>query len=197
METEPATKTPSEILPSHQERQLVEQVLSKDRKATAEFVAFCTDSVYSFVRKRLLPRVELVEDVMQEILLAAWQSLPKFRRDASLRSWILAIARHKVDDYYRRRLRETDITEEGELSAEPAIEPLLDRHLDAAAEQDRVERTLALLPEAYTLALIWRYRDEKSVREMAQLSGKTEKAMERLLARARQNFRKEWNHAQS
>ena len=196
METESAIKT-TETLPSHQERQLVEQVLSKDRKATAEFVAFCTDSVYSFVRKRLLPRVELVEDVMQEILLAAWQSLPKFRRDASLRSWILAIARHKVDDYYRRRLRETDITEEGELSAEPAIEPLLDRHLDAAAEQDRVERTLALLPEAYALALIWRYRDEKSVREMAELSGKTEKAMERLLARAREHFRTEWNHAKS
>ena len=198
METESATKAASsETLPSYRERQLVEQVLSKDRKATAEFVALCTDSVYWFVRKRLVPRVELIEDLVQEILLAAWQSLPKFRGDASLRSWILAIARHKVDDYYRRRLRETDITEDGEPSAEPAIEPMLDRHLDAAAAQDRVERTLALLPEAYTLALIWRYRDEKSVREMAQLSGKTEKAMERLLARARQNFRKEWNHAQS
>jgi RNA polymerase sigma-70 factor, ECF subfamily len=197
LETEPAIRASSETLPSYQERQLVGQVLSKDRKATAEFVAFCTDSVYSFVRKRLVPRVELVEDLMQEILMAAWQSLPTFRGDASLRSWILAIARHKVDDYYRHRLRESDITDEGESSAEPAIEPMLDRRLDAAAEQDRVERTLALLPEAYTLALIWRYRDEKSVREMAELSGKTEKAMERLLARARQNFRKEWNHAQS
>jgi len=54
-----------------------------------------------------------------------------------------------------------------------------------------------LLPEAYALALIWRYRDEKSVREMAELSGKTEKAMERLLARAREHFRTEWNHAKS
>jgi len=197
LQTEPAIKTPSETLSSHQERQLVEQVLSKDRKATGEFVAFCTDSVYSFVRKRLLPRVELVEDVMQEILMAAWQSLPKFRGDASLRAWILGIARHKTDDYYRRRLREADITEEGGSPADPAVEPLLDRHLDAAVEQDRVEQTLALLPEAYTLALIWRYRDEKSVREMAELSGKTEKAMERLLARARETFRREWNHAQS
>jgi RNA polymerase sigma-70 factor, ECF subfamily len=197
VETQPAMEISSDTLPLNDERRLVEEVLSKDRKATAEFVALCTDSVYLFVRKRLLPRVELVEDVVQEILLAAWQGLPKFRGDASLRSWILGIARHKIDDYYRRRLRETDITKEGEPLAEPAIEPLLDRHLDAAAEQDRAERTLALLPEAYTLALIWRYRDEKSVREMAQLSGKTEKAMERLLARARENFRKEWNHAQS
>jgi DNA-directed RNA polymerase specialized sigma24 family protein len=52
-----------------------------------------------------------------------------------------------------------------------------------------------MLPEAYTLALIWQYRDEKSIREMAQLTGKTEKAMERLLARARENFRRRWSDA--
>lgn len=192
-----AIKISSETSATHHQRQLVAQVLSKDRKATGEFVAFCVDSVYSFVRKRLIPRVEMVDDLLQEILLAAWQGLPKFRGDASLRSWILGIARHKLDDYYRRRLRETEITEESESSVEPAIEPLLEQHLDAAVEQARVERTLALLPEAYALALIWRYRDEKSVREMAELSGKTEKAMERLLARAREHFRREWNHAQS
>lgn len=197
MEAETAIKTSSDTLPSYQEGRLVQEVLSKDRKATAEFVAFCADSVYSFVRKRLAPRIELVEDIMQEIFLAAWRGLPKFRGDASLRSWILGIARHKIDDYYRRRLREAEITEENELSVDPAIEPPLDRDLDAATEQDRVEKTLASLPEAYALALIWRYRDEKSVREMAELSGKTEKAMERLLARARENFRREWNHAQS
>ena len=197
MEAGSAIKMSSEPLPSYQERRLVEEVLSKDRKATAEFVAFCVDSVYSFVRKRLIPRVEMVDDVMQEILLAAWQGLPKFRGDASLRSWMLGIARHKVDDFYRRRLRDSEITEESEPSVEPAMEPGLDRHLHAAAEQDRVERTLALLPEAYAMALIWRYRDEKSVREMAELSGKTEKAVERMLARARENFRREWNHAQS
>ena len=192
-----AIKISSETSATSHERQLVAQVLSKDRKATAEFVAFCVDSVYSFVRKRLIPRVEMVDDLMQEILLAAWQGLPTFRGDAGLRSWILGIARHKVDDFYRRRLRDSEITEESEPSAEPVMEPVLDRHLDASAEQDRVERTFALLPETYAMALIWRYRDEKSVREMAALSGKTEKAMERILARARENFRREWNHAQS
>ena len=45
--------------------------------------------------------------------------------------------------------------------------------------------------------LVWRYRDEKSLREMAELCGKTEKAMERLLARARENFRRRWNDAGS
>jgi DNA-directed RNA polymerase specialized sigma24 family protein len=81
-----AIKISSETSVTDHERQLVAQVLSKDRKATAEFVGFCVDSVYSFVRKRLIPRVGMVDDLMQEILLAAWQGLPKFRGDAGLRS---------------------------------------------------------------------------------------------------------------
>lgn len=191
MESTSETRRSSEFSAQEQERRLVERVLVKDRKATAEFVAFCADAIYSFVRRRMLPRTELVDDIMQEILLAAWQGLQRFRNEASLRSWILGIARHKIDDYYRSRLRDLEITEE-EPGSELMVQPGMDLNLDTAAEQDRVQRTLQLLPEAYALALIWRYRDEKSLREMAQLSGKTEKAMERLLARARENFRRRW-----
>jgi RNA polymerase sigma-70 factor (ECF subfamily) len=176
------------------EQRLVAEVLAKDRKATAEFVARCADWLYSFVRHRLAPRTEMVEDLVQEVLLAAWQGLPSFRADANLRSWVLGIARHKVEDYYRRRIREAESNEEEEDSAaELAVVPMFEQQLDSAIQQERVQATLALLPEAYGLALLWRYRDGKSAREMAQLTGKTEKAIERLLARARENFRRRWN----
>jgi RNA polymerase sigma-70 factor, ECF subfamily len=176
------------------ERRLVASVLEKDRKATAEFVDRCADWVYPFVRRRLVPRTDVIEDTLQDILLAAWQALPTYRGDSSLQTWILGIARHKIDDYYRRRMREDSISEEEEDSApEPAMAPNLEQQLDSAAQQEKVQQILSSLPETYALALIWRYRDEKSVREMAQLSGKTEKAMERLLARAREQFRRRWN----
>lgn len=111
-----------------------------------------------------------------------------------MQSWILGIARHKIDDYYRKRIREDGTSEEEEDSApEPAMAPNLEQQLDSAAQQVKVQQILSTLPETYALALIWRYRDEKSVRDMAQLSGKTEKAMERLLARAREHFRRRWN----
>ncbi|HEX6804636.1 MAG TPA: sigma-70 family RNA polymerase sigma factor [Terriglobales bacterium] len=179
-----------------EEGRLLAGVLAKDRKATAEFVDRCADWLYPFLRRRLLPRSELVEDLMQEVLLAAWQGLPDFRRDASLRAWILGIARHKVEDYYRKQLRDADATGDDDAAEELAVVPLFDEHLDMAARQGRVQQVLSALPEAYALALIWRYREEKTVREMAQLAGKTEKAMERLLARARENFRKRWSDAQ-
>jgi len=175
------------------ERRLVASVLAKERKATAEFVEQCADWLYPFLRRRLVPRPEVIEDILQDILLAGWQALPTYRGDSSLQSWILGIARHKIDDYYRRRIREEDISEEEDSAPEPSMVPMLEQQLDSAAQQDKVQETLSGMPESYALALIWRYRDERSVREMAQLSGKTEKAMERLLARAREDFRRRWN----
>lgn len=175
------------------DRCLVAQVLAKDRKATAEFVALCADCVYPFVRRRLMPKAEFIEDLAQEILLTAWQDLPSFRGDGDLRAWVLGIARHKVEDHYRKRIREATIEDKEEDSAnEPFLQPLFEEQLDNESRRQKIEAVLATLPEAYGLALIWRYRDNRSTREMAQLTGKTEKAMERLLARAREGFRKRW-----
>src|SRR5215471_15611753 len=162
------------------EVQLVSAVLRKDRKATAEFVSLCSDWIYPFVRYRLLPRTDVVEDLMQEVLISAWKNLPNFRGDAGLRDWVLGIARHKVEDYYRKRIREAELEDEDTIASEPAISSQVQDQIEAAADCDRVHRTLAQLPEPYGLALIWRYRDGKSLREMGQLTGKTEKAMERL-----------------
>jgi RNA polymerase sigma-70 factor (ECF subfamily) len=180
------------------DRRIVSGVLAKDRKVTAEFVSRCADWIYPFVRHRLVPRGELVEDLMQEVLLTAWQALPNFRGDATLRSWVMGIARHKLEDYYRRRIREVEVSEDDDDSLSNQVAtPAFEQQLDSAAQQKRVQRVLAMLPEAYALALIWQYRDEKSVRDMAQLTGKTEKAMERLLARARETFRRRWSDGQA
>jgi len=178
------------------EAQLVSAVLRKDRKATAEFVSLCSDWIYPFVRYRLLPRMDMVEDLMQEVLISAWKNLPNFRGDAGLHAWVLGIARHKVEEYYRKRIREAELEDDETDVREPTAVSSIQERLEAAADRERVHRTLAQLPEVHALALIWKYRDEKSLREMAELTGKTEKAMERLLARARESFRKRWNDDQ-
>jgi RNA polymerase sigma-70 factor (ECF subfamily) len=177
---------------------LVAAVLRKDRKATAEFVARYADGLYSYVRSRLAPRYDHVDDLVQEVFLAAWESLSHYRGTGSLQAWVIGIARHKVEDYYRERLRVLESIEDTD--QEPVTSaPALDFH--QFLEQDQVRkntwRVLAGLPERYRLALIWRYWEKASSREMALRTGKTEKAIERLLARARAEFRERWNHAQS
>ena len=59
---------------------LVAAVLRKDRKATAAFVARCVDDLYGYVRSRLAPRYNEVDDMVQEIFLAAWESLSHYER---------------------------------------------------------------------------------------------------------------------
>jgi RNA polymerase sigma-70 factor, ECF subfamily len=177
---------------------LVGEVLRKDRKATAEFVERYADCVYSYVRRRVMPQAETVEDLVQEVFLAAWNSLERFRGEASLRHWLLGIARHKVEDYYRRRLREPVVPDEiDEELPEHVFIPKYEDQLDRAANLEKTYRVLAKLPENYGLVLFWRYMEQRSAREMAELTGRTEKAVERLLARARDRFRKEWNNVSS
>ena len=175
---------------------LVAEVLRKDRKATAEFVSRYTDWVYAYVRRRVMPQTEVAEDLVQEVFVAAWRGLKSYRGDASLRSWLLGIAGHKVDDYYRKRLRTSDWPDADDDSvAEPSVIPMYEEQIDRALLHEKAHRVLASLPEAYCLVLLWRYQEDRSAREMAQLTGKTEKAIERLLARAREHFKRRWNHA--
>ena len=181
--------------PVTEDQRLVAAIQRKDRKATAEFVSRHTDAIYRYVYSRLVPRADRVDDLVQEVFLAAWENLSGYRGASSLESWLLGIARHKVEDYYRARLREHEPLEAIEVKPNfETLSPDFDGLLDRELVQKRTRQVLARLPEKYRVALLWRYWDRCSAREMAARTGKTEKAIERLLARARDEFRWIWNH---
>lgn len=182
----------------HSDRELVADVLAKDRKATAEFVARYADHVYGYVRRRLIPHIDLVDHLVQEIFLAAWDNLDKFKGDCPLGNWLVGIARHKVEDHYRKRLRELQHHDEREeLIAEPASFDDLEEALAKRQAGQRIQEVLKMLPEMYSMMLLWRYWEQRSSRDIATKIGRTEKSIERLLARARQQFKKRWNEQQS
>jgi len=177
---------------------LIKCVLEKDRKATAEFVDRCAADLYSFVRARLAPRYDHVDDMVQDIFLAAWENLNHYRGSGSIGAWMMGIARHKLEDYYRVRLRAPESIDHAD--HDPivlAVPPELLDLLEKKQMRKITWRVLTSLPESYRLALIWRYWENASAREMALKTGKTEKAIERLLARARAEFRERWNHDQA
>jgi RNA polymerase sigma-70 factor (ECF subfamily) len=176
------------------DRELAVEVLRRDRKATAEFVGRFADHIYGYVQRRLFPRTDLADDLVQEVFLAAWESLDQFRGDSSLHNWLLGIARHKVEDHYRKSLREVQLLDEEE-SSTPVPAGFLDREevLDRQTAEKKVQGILASLPEPYRVVLLWRYWEKRSLGEIAAQTGKTEKAIERLLARARHQFKKGWN----
>ncbi len=195
------TATGSTIPPSSrptaavsEDLRLAAAVLRKDRKATADFVNRYADPIYSYLSRRLIPRADLVDDLVQEVFLAAWESLGAFQGQASLRAWLLGIARHKVEDHYRARLRDPEplADQEAEPGTKLAVEPLIDKLLDRDRLERKTKLVLEQLPETYSAVLLWKYWEHRSAREMAQRTGKTVKAIERMLARARDQFKRRW-----
>ena len=176
---------------SSDEMQLVAAMRRSDRKATAQFVSRYADAIYGYVNYRLAPRADLVEDVVQDVFLAALASLASFQGTSSLRTWLLGIARHKVEDHYRRRLRAPEPLDE-DAAELPIDTPLPDEAIDRGRAREKAQHVLQQLDEAHRLVLLWRYWDSRSVRDIANATGKTEKAVERLLARARARFRALW-----
>ncbi|MFN0170681.1 MAG: RNA polymerase sigma factor [Bryobacteraceae bacterium] len=190
METQPLQGQPENLRPSGDEPELVAAVLRKDRKATAEFVSRHADSLHSYLSRRLAPREDLVGDLFQQVFLEAWEKLASWQGRAPLGAWLFGIARHKVQDHYRASLRQTQLSEG---DPEPVTEAYYEEWLDERAANERVWQVLGSLPDSYRIVLLWRYWEQQSAEEMARQSGKTVKAIERLLARARTHFRRRWN----
>ena len=188
-----STPTDSFRVDTH-ERELIASVLRKDRKAAARFVAAHIDALYGYARHRLTPRADLVEDVVQDVFLAAFNGLAAFQGQSTLRTWLLGIARHKIDDVYRQRLRGTlaldDLTSDDERQLSDATS--FDELIDQARAREKARSVLTQMPERYGLMLLWRYWEQRSTRDMAVAIGTTEKSVERTLARARAKFKELW-----
>lgn len=175
--------------------ELVAAVLRKERKATAEFVNRFSDGLYAYLHRRLVPRTDLIDDLLQDVFLAALVSLNRFQGRSSLQTWLHGIARHKVEDHYRQQLRHPEPVPDDNLESESAatLEPLFDELLDRERLETKTWQVLESLPDLYRAALLWRYWEGRSAQEMAMQTGKSTKAIERLLARARHQFRRRWD----
>ncbi len=159
----------------------------------ARLVAAHIDGVYAYARHRLAPNADLVDDVVQEVFLAALKGLAAFEGQSSLRTWLLAIARHKIEDIYRQRLRAALTLDLNSTEDEPiSHEVPLDEQIDKARAGAKTRRVLERMPERYALVLLWRYWEQRSARDVAATIGTTEKSVERLLARARTKFKELW-----
>jgi RNA polymerase sigma-70 factor (ECF subfamily) len=131
------------------------------------------------------------EEVAQEVFLGAYAALPRFRREPSLRTWLLAIARKQclkaLRDRWRRRQLEADRRQEmargvHRTPPDPAAE-------DPEVLRQRVRRGLDRLGAAERTVLLLRYETGLTLVEVAHIVGHSEAGVRRQLARALQQLR--------
>lgn len=171
---------------------LAERVACGDEAALEAVYARYADPLFAFIHHHLDGARPDAEEIWQDTWLAAIRSLSKYRGRSSLFTWLCGIARHKIADHRRRRGPPADVFSEvspERLAALADAGPLPEEILARRDTRIRVVEALGTLPDDYRTALVARYADRQSVDEVARLLGKTYKAAESLLGRARSAFR--------
>jgi RNA polymerase sigma-70 factor (ECF subfamily) len=131
---------------------------------------------------RMCRRRELAEDLAQEAFLKIFRALGSWRADASLSTWIFAIALN----HYRSRLRRTPLETLGLQAAREFPDPRSDpsaAHFDARAEA--VRRAVVALPPRYREAIVLHYFGDQDVRSSAAILDIAEGTLKARLVRAR------------
>lgn len=126
-----------------------------------------------------------LEDLMQEILMALWRALPRFRGESSERTFVLRVAHNRGISFSMARRRFSPLPDPEQLS-DPA--PLVEERLISEQRHDRLFQAIRRLSELQRQAVML-HLEGLSQREIAQLQGTSETNVGVRLTRARKALR--------
>lgn len=135
----------------------------------------------------------VVEEIANDVMLAAINSGEKFEGKCSEFSWICSIANHKIVDYYRKKKIKTIL-----FSVNPIFEEIADKALTPERDvlknelKDEIKKTFGEMKQGYRNLLRLKYLEGWKVEEIARKMNTTIKAVESRLIRAKKEFRENW-----
>jgi RNA polymerase sigma-70 factor (ECF subfamily) len=141
---------------------LVDAVRNGDRIAFERLYKLYSPMVHGILLARV-PRDE-VDDLVQDVFLAALRKLDSLRESVAFGGWLAMIARNRAVDFYRRFQETVDLTDELVGSHGSTEE---DREANAALE------VIRSLPEAYRETLVLRLVEGMTGPEIAERTGLT------------------------
>ena len=154
-----------------------------------------SQKILNYLTKRLPERAD-AEEIMQDVFFEAIDSLPLFRGEATVLSWLYKIARNKVADFYRKRRIKTILFSQLpflELASQEIHQP--EFQFEKNRIRARIEWTFYLIPSHYQKILRLHYENGIRVKDLAPIFNLSYKAAESLLFRARRSFRRAYERA--
>lgn len=70
-----------------------------------QWISNYADALYSYALQRVNDS-GLAEDIVQETFLSAWKARDSFKGEASEKSWLYTICKHKIIDHYRKKAKD-------------------------------------------------------------------------------------------
>lgn len=131
----------------------------------------------------LVPRWSEAEEVIQETNLVLWREFSKFQPGTNFPAWACTVAFHQVLAWRKRRSRQRVCFSDAFLEAVAEESASAGEQLDARWRH--LAHCLEKLPEQRRELVRLRYREECTIEELADRTGRTVAAIYRALSRAR------------
>jgi len=183
-----------EVAPMKSDSELIAAVLRGDSESFESLIRKYQPRVFATAR-RYARREDEIEDIVQEIFIKAFQKLSSYRGDAPFEHWLMRLAVHTCYDFLRMHQRKKE-NSFGELSTEEndwlehfVAEPSADLE-KAAAAKALVDKILDQLSPSARLVITLLEIEERSIKEIAALTGWSVSLVKVRAFRARAEMRK-------
>ncbi len=172
---------------------LMQRVKEGDSEAFRQLVERYQGEIYNYFI-RSTGSVEDSEDLTQQCFVNLYNSLDRYKRKASIRTFLYRIATNLAISFSRKRKSplSLDILVEG--GYDPASSSSSDRPEDLAYARELQKAyldALAKLPTEWALILDLRIGKELSYKEIAESVGRSASSVESILFRAREKLSEE------
>ena len=149
------------------------KALEGDTQAYQAFLKGLSTHLRGFLRRRLSALPDEIEDLVQDILLAAHNQRHTYRTDQPLTAWVNAIARYKLIDMLRSRSGRENLHDP--IDDDMAL--FASDEQEAADARRDVKTLLQQLPDSQRLPIVHTKLEGLSVSEAAAATGMSESAV--------------------
>lgn len=184
------------------------------RSVVARWVHEFSDEMYTWTSHKISDK-GAAEDLVQETFISAFQSFEKFQNKSSPKTWLFAILKNKIFDYYRQNIKLVSLSDEDQ---NKELENLFDNDdqwknesrpqewdmddknlLDDAEFGGILQNCLEKLPTQWLSCIQLKYIGIKEGEEICQVLGLTSSNYWQILHRAKLQVRicleKNWFNA--
>jgi len=152
-----------------------------DEDAWRSLFGWHFESVYRYCLSLCSGKKEMAEEITQQVFTTAAGRISRFKlRQGTFRAWLMGIARNRFMKVRSKELRQRGHEKQYSAGAGQSAE--------AKGSNLFVYEVLAELPANYRSVLESKYLEGLTVNQIAEVSQNTPKAVESLLARARDKF---------
>jgi RNA polymerase sigma-70 factor (ECF subfamily) len=163
--------------------------MDKNQEKFSRIYDDCVEKIYRFVFLRVDSK-ETAQDLTSETFANCWESFQKNPEGiANPRAFLYKTAKNLVVDHYRAKAKIQTVPPE--MVESQLFDPKINFEQKAvlASDMEGVRKAMAALNEDYQNAIIWRYLDDLSIKEVSHLLDRSEEATRVLLHRAMKELR--------